>query len=362
MYGTDRVARVTVSATTPLAKIQPDEATYFLYDHLGNTRVAFSVNGSNVPLIVNALDYYSYGKILREYDNGAGDRYLTTGHERDQKTGLDYRGARYYDSDVVRFLSLDPMAVKYPMLSPYNYVAGNPIMLIDPDGREIRDSEGKDISTKKHERQTRWTENHVMLNEVFGDPSGFTSAIIPKLGSIKSFSQAQHDQWLSLHRSNPYTPSQNDITQTDKDGSVYLRTNSRKKTVGKGDLWELGCPMLYRVNGGDQIFALTPIYVEKEVSQGWMIGAEVVLNPTDKQFQEFLDDLNGKIKSIENTLTKGGYGNFVGTLSSSPNAPKVSGIQSYMKQVTVKDFLPPKTWNYGIEINGTKTIEFYNYK
>ena len=64
-----------------------------------NTNVAFSVDGSNVPLIVNALDYYSYGKILRQYDNG--DRYLTTGHERDQKTGLDYRGL---DTTIVMWL------------------------------------------------------------------------------------------------------------------------------------------------------------------------------------------------------------------------------------------------------------------
>ncbi len=137
VYGTDRLARITVSSTVPLAKIQPDEATYFLYDHLGNTRVAFRVDGSNVPTIINALDYYSYGKILREYDNGSGDRYLTTQHERDKETGLDYRGARYYDSDVARFLSLDPKASKYPSLSPYNYVAGNPIILIDPNGKEI---------------------------------------------------------------------------------------------------------------------------------------------------------------------------------------------------------------------------------
>lgn len=98
--------------------------------------MAFFLDGSNVPLIVNAIDYYSYGKILREYDNGAGDRYLTTGHERDQKTGLDYRGARYYDSDVARFLSLDPLASKYPAWSTYNYVMGNPVAFVDPDGKK----------------------------------------------------------------------------------------------------------------------------------------------------------------------------------------------------------------------------------
>ncbi len=139
VYGTDRVARVTTGSSGSIpSRIYFDEATYFLYDHLGNTRVAFMVNGSNVPLIVNALDYYSYGKILREYDNGAGDRYLTTGHERDKETGLDYRGARYYDSDVARFLSLDPMASKYPALSAYVYVANNPVILVDEDGQEVK--------------------------------------------------------------------------------------------------------------------------------------------------------------------------------------------------------------------------------
>lgn len=54
---------------------------------------------------------------------------------RDQETELDYRGARYYDSDVARFLSLDPLAADYASWSPYNYVMGNPISLIDPTGR-----------------------------------------------------------------------------------------------------------------------------------------------------------------------------------------------------------------------------------
>ena len=48
---------------------------------------------------------------------------------------MDYRGARFYDSDIGRFLSVDPLAADFASWSPYNYVLGNPIMLIDPDGR-----------------------------------------------------------------------------------------------------------------------------------------------------------------------------------------------------------------------------------
>jgi len=63
---------------------------------------------------------------------------LHTGKERDSETGFSYFGARYYDSDLMTgWLSVDPMADKYPNISPYAYCAWNPIRLVDPDGREI---------------------------------------------------------------------------------------------------------------------------------------------------------------------------------------------------------------------------------
>ncbi len=142
VYGTDRVARVTNNNVPGDYKIREDEAAYFLYDHLGNTRVAFMVNQQAVPTITNAMDYYSYGKILREYDNGAGDRYMTTNHERDKETGLDYRGARYYDSDIARFLSIDPWANKYPSWSTYSYSFCNPIIFKDPTGKGPENAQG----------------------------------------------------------------------------------------------------------------------------------------------------------------------------------------------------------------------------
>ena len=62
----------------------------------------------------------------------------STGKERDSETGFSYFGARYYDSDILTgWLSVDPMADKYPGLSPYAYCAWNPIRLVDPDGEEL---------------------------------------------------------------------------------------------------------------------------------------------------------------------------------------------------------------------------------
>ena len=54
------------------------------------------------------------------------------------ETGYSYFGARYYDSDISVWLSVDPLAGKYPSMSPFMYTAGNPVMLVDPDGRAIK--------------------------------------------------------------------------------------------------------------------------------------------------------------------------------------------------------------------------------
>ena len=45
--------------------------------------------------------------------------------------------ARYYNSDLSIWLSDDPLADKYPNLSPYTYCADNPVKLVDEDGKEV---------------------------------------------------------------------------------------------------------------------------------------------------------------------------------------------------------------------------------
>ena len=60
--------------------------------------------------------------------------YTFSAKERDSETGLSYFGARYYSSDLSIWLSVDPMAAKYPSLSPYVYCADNPVAIVDPNG------------------------------------------------------------------------------------------------------------------------------------------------------------------------------------------------------------------------------------
>ncbi len=81
-----------------------------------------------------SVNYFPYGKVLREFQNGDQERYLTTQHERDKETDLDYRGARFYDNEVARFLSTDPLENQFPAWSTFHYVLGNPISFTDPTG------------------------------------------------------------------------------------------------------------------------------------------------------------------------------------------------------------------------------------
>jgi len=59
------------------------------------------------------------------------------GKERDVSTGLDYFGARYYDSWRGQWGQVDPMVIKYPGWSPYNYVSDNPIIFFDEKGDTV---------------------------------------------------------------------------------------------------------------------------------------------------------------------------------------------------------------------------------
>ncbi|QTY28293.1 hypothetical protein IGB25_03390 [Flavobacterium sp. CS20] len=64
---------------------------------------------------------------------------------------------RYYNPKTSLWLSVDPLAEKFPGWSPYNFVMNNPINFIDPDGRApewVPDSEGNLIAEKGDNAQT----------------------------------------------------------------------------------------------------------------------------------------------------------------------------------------------------------------
>ncbi|KAA3610505.1 MAG: RHS repeat-associated core domain-containing protein [Calditrichaeota bacterium] len=119
---------------------------------------------------MHGQDYYPFGESLREYFNGNPiEKYKFTEKERDTETGYDYFGARYYDPDIGRWLSVDPLAGKYPSLSPYNYTANNPIRNYDPDGKAYFDAiTGDHISTSEAYNRLKTAIGNFISNELYG--------------------------------------------------------------------------------------------------------------------------------------------------------------------------------------------------
>ena len=82
----------------------------------------------------------------------------SNGKEKDYESGFHYYGARYYWSEgLAGWLSVDPMADKYPSISPYAYCVWNPVKLTDPDGNEAMDNDDwvKNLKTNQYE----WSDN-----------------------------------------------------------------------------------------------------------------------------------------------------------------------------------------------------------
>ena len=119
---------------------------YILKDHLGNTRVTFTKLGANIT-ILQQEHYYPFGMTFAGTGatvNGSENMYKYNGKELQDEHGLNWYdyGARMYDAQLGRWHCVDPLAEQYSNLSPYNYVANNPINAIDPDGMRIFPLEG----------------------------------------------------------------------------------------------------------------------------------------------------------------------------------------------------------------------------
>jgi RHS repeat-associated protein len=142
--------------------------TTTLYYYAGGTRIGLSVNGTKSYLAADGLGsatvtlssggtatagrlYAPYGGV--RYSSGTmPTSYGFTGQREDAMSGLDYYGARYYDSLAGQFTSGDNVlpggGFDVLGLSRYAYVEGNPIARIDPSGNRPMLGPGTECSPR----------------------------------------------------------------------------------------------------------------------------------------------------------------------------------------------------------------------
>lgn len=155
---------------------------FYLTDHLGNVRVVADQNGT----VKQTNEYYPFGNIFAESTGSEQQPYKYNGKELYTAQGLnlyDYH-ARYYDSQIARFTTIDPLAEKYYSISPYAYVGNNPVSRIDPDGMQADWFQNGGDLIWRPSKEKRITENNITYQNI-----GSTVSIENNDGTYSNFYQ-----------------------------------------------------------------------------------------------------------------------------------------------------------------------------
>jgi len=100
---------------------------YQVGDHLGSTELVIDQNGS----FINREEYTPYGE--SSFGGFKRKRYRFIGKEKDEESGLNYHGARYYSAWLGRWISSDPIGIEGG-LNPYSYSHNSPCVWMDENG------------------------------------------------------------------------------------------------------------------------------------------------------------------------------------------------------------------------------------
>ena len=261
---------------------------YYHSDHLGSAQFVTDWKGRQYEHI----EYTPYGELWIEEVAAGLDKlpFRFTGKELDEETGLYYYGARYLDPKYSRWLSGDPALGEYIPQAPvndeakkhnenlpgmggvyntinlhvYHYAGNNPIKYTDPDGRLMRDENGR-----------------LKFSE-FGDPQPVThpsgSSAYVQFGYLYTDDGTPIESFSNREVSNPGFDTDchgvsfadgmywinNEMVQKILDGDNYKKTDEPKN----GDI------VIYRNTDGNIVHSMTVADVKKDKT-GKIIGVQV---------------------------------------------------------------------------------------
>jgi len=204
-----------------LAEYRPQEEAgeryfYYMSDQVNSTRVVTDEDGNEVY----AAAYGPFGELQKTWENDVIPNLKYSGKEREEQTGLDYFGARYYDHTSYRFISPDPVrnrdeAIGNPQLwNLYAFCRNNPVTYLDPDGREVQIMDEVSFRNVRNSIQDR-----TARSSIDKDPKGFIKKnLINSIQSKNSNFNAlkrlvNSDMLIQIHASNDVTYYNNGSNQ-----------------------------------------------------------------------------------------------------------------------------------------------------
>ncbi len=219
------------------------QVSYYHTDQLGSTR---AVSGANSA----TMKYEAYGKLIESAGAIGSHKNRFTGKPIDS-TGLYYYGARFYDPEIGRFISVDPIR---DGLNWYVYASNNPLRYVDPTGLADEDRSGMDDEDEnKPEAWCAWDEKPAEYGGCEKDEeraAGMAALLGSKIGlkSSGNSSAASQGKGSRVETNAIRTPYGNAVqsnssqayrlrTYVDKGGTLYRGGAFGKQNVADAQFW-----------------------------------------------------------------------------------------------------------------------------
>ncbi|HOJ25414.1 MAG TPA: RHS repeat-associated core domain-containing protein [Bacteroidales bacterium] len=247
-------------------------------DHLGSASFVTDIGG----YVVQHLQYLPYGELFVSQRNSEFDtRYKFTAKELDNETSYTYFGARYYDSDLSVWLSVDPMADKYPSLSPYIYSANNPIILIDPNGEKVYIvGDAADEATAQLENN--FTNIKITRNTETGELSYTGKAkTLKEQFIVKAIERTDIEANIIAENHPIYYKGHNESAVYM--GNEYIEENGNKKAIGYQYVYPRGLGKMdvntHSLKGGYMLHEVAEAYYGCEIALERRAGSPAAREP-----------------------------------------------------------------------------------
>ncbi|MBS0150491.1 MAG: hypothetical protein JSR31_06075 [Nitrospira sp.] len=236
-----RVALVetkTIDTQSPVLIPQPLHR-YQLSNHLGSA----SLELDDIAQLISYEEYHPYGTTSYQAVNAAiqtaAKRYRYTGKERDEETGLYYHGARYYAPWLGRWCGTDPLGSKALGRSTYQSVVNNPLVFIDPDGREPQPG----LSIENMHLRIEAI-NHALANGVSDEETralGTELELYKNIDSLNNLFSMTTEDWaevwenIDLNPGHLFEASATSVAETVV--PAFLSEDPQERELARGALW-----------------------------------------------------------------------------------------------------------------------------